>query len=112
VREHERAGVAQELGRRRQRVDVQLEEPQPLLRSLLGIVDAHYHRAVARARTADAAERAAALAEARRLIGVAAALRANAVADAPDRAFGDDLEHDHQPPVARSIRSPNYLMSP
>jgi hypothetical protein len=51
-------------------------ETPPEASSALEIIHAHYHRAMRRAARGESAERASAFAEARRLLGVAVALRA------------------------------------
>jgi hypothetical protein len=51
------------------------QEAPPEARSALEIIHAQYHRAMRRAARGDSAERASAFAEARRLLGVAVALR-------------------------------------
>jgi hypothetical protein len=59
-------------------------QPLPEASPGLEIVLAQYHRAVTRAAMADPAERASALEEARRLVGVAVAVRRRAEARAAD----------------------------
>jgi hypothetical protein len=54
-------------------------------RSALEIIHAQYHRALTRAARSESAERAGALAEARRLLGVAVAVRRRARARDADR---------------------------